>query len=89
MFFKQISILALAGQALAQTTPTLQQALSSSPNLTQLSKVLGLVPQLVETLGGAQNITILAPSDQAFARVDNATISALTSNTELLTALLQ
>jgi uncharacterized surface protein with fasciclin (FAS1) repeats len=89
MFFKQISILALAGQALAQTTPTLQQALNSSTNLSQLSKVLALVPQLVETLGSAQNITILAPSDQAFARVDNATISALTSNTELLTALLQ
>jgi uncharacterized surface protein with fasciclin (FAS1) repeats len=89
MFFKQISILALAGQTLAQSTPTLLQALNSTANLSELSKVLALVPQVVETLGSAQDITILAPSNQAFARVDNATLSSLTSNTELLTALLQ
>jgi uncharacterized surface protein with fasciclin (FAS1) repeats len=88
MFFK-LSILALASQALAQSTPTLQQALNSTSSLSQLSAVLGLTPQLVQTLGSAQNITILAPSNQAFARIDNATLSALTANPALLTALLQ
>jgi uncharacterized surface protein with fasciclin (FAS1) repeats len=89
MFYKQLCILALAGQALAQNTPTLLQALNSSSNLSQLSAVLALNPQLVETLGNAQNITILAPSNAAFAKVDNATLSGLTQNTGLLTALLQ
>jgi uncharacterized surface protein with fasciclin (FAS1) repeats len=89
MFFKQLSILALAGQALAQNTPSLQQALESSNNLSQLRTVLGLNPQLVESLSNAQNITILAPSNAAFGKIDNATLSALTANTDMLTALLQ
>jgi uncharacterized surface protein with fasciclin (FAS1) repeats len=88
MFFKQLSILALAGQAFAQL-PSLQQALNSSDNLSQLRTVLGLNPQLVEALSNAQNITILAPSNAAFAKIDNATLSALAANTDMLTALLQ
>lgn len=89
MFVKQLSLLALASQAFAQNTPSLAQALNSSTDLTTLSTVLGLVPELVTALGSAQNITILAPSNAAFAKVDNATLSALQSNTGLLTALLQ
>lgn len=88
MFAKQLSVLALAGQALAQT-PSLLQALNSSSSLSSLSGVLALNPQLVETLGNAQNITILAPSNAAFAKIDNATLTALTANTGLLTAILQ
>jgi uncharacterized surface protein with fasciclin (FAS1) repeats len=88
MFFKQLSILALVGQAFAQL-PSLQQALNSSDNLSQLRTVLGLNPQLVETLSNARNITILAPSNAAFAKIDNATLSALAANTDMLTALLQ
>lgn len=88
MFTKQLSILALAGQALAQT-PSLLQALNSSSSLSSLSGVLALNPQLVETLGNAQNITILAPSNTAFAKIDNATLAGLTANTGLLTAILQ
>lgn len=44
---------------------------------------------LLATLGGLQNITILAPSNDAFEEVDNATLSALTENTGLLAALLE
>jgi uncharacterized surface protein with fasciclin (FAS1) repeats len=88
MFFKQLSILALVGQAFAQL-PSLQQALNSSDNLSQLRTVLGLNPQLVETLSNARNITILAPSNAAFAKIENATLSALAANTDMLTALLQ
>jgi uncharacterized surface protein with fasciclin (FAS1) repeats len=87
MLFK-VSLVALASQALAQSTPTLQQALNSTSSLSTLASVLGLT-QLTEALGNAKNITILAPSNQAFGRIDNATLGALTSNPGLLTALLQ
>jgi uncharacterized surface protein with fasciclin (FAS1) repeats len=88
MLFK-LSLIALAGQALAQSTPTLQQALNSTSSLSTLASVLGLA-QLTEALGNAKNVTILAPSNEAFARIDNATLSALTANPGgLLTALLQ
>lgn len=90
----KLSILAFASAVLAQTNdtvPTLAQALNSSSQLTSLSGVLGLpgLAQLVESLSSAQNVTILAPSNQAFASVGNATLGALTQNEGLLTALLQ
>jgi uncharacterized surface protein with fasciclin (FAS1) repeats len=89
MFFKQLSVLALAGQAFSQNTPSLTQALNSSADLSMLNTVLGLVPQIAQILGGAQNITILAPSNAAFAKVDNVTLSTLTANPDMLAALLQ
>ncbi|KAF2828634.1 Fasciclin-domain-containing protein [Ophiobolus disseminans] len=89
MHFKQLSVLALAGHAFAQQTPTLAQALNATAELSQLSTVLGLVPELVQALSSAQNITILAPSNSAFGRVPNATLQGLTSNTGILSALLQ
>jgi uncharacterized surface protein with fasciclin (FAS1) repeats len=89
MLFKSLSVLAIAGHAFAQNTPTLAQALNSSADLSQLQAVLQLNPGLVETLSGASNITILAPSNRAFSQVPNATLAGLTQNTGLLTALLQ
>lgn len=92
MSLKHLSILALAGYAFAQqnnTAPSLAEALNSTSELSQLQGVLNLNPQLLETLSGATNITILAPSNDAFGEIDNATLTGLTSNTGLLTALLQ
>jgi uncharacterized surface protein with fasciclin (FAS1) repeats len=89
MHIKQLSILALAGHAVAQQTPTLAQALNSTAQLSQLSTFLNLVPGLVTALSSAQNITILAPSNSAFAQVPNATVSALMADTGLLSGLLQ
>jgi len=89
MYIKQLSILALAGHAFAQQTPTLAQALNSTAELSQLASVLGLVPGVVTALSSAQNITILAPSNSAFGQVPNATLQTLTSNPGMLTALLQ
>ncbi|CAO2647904.1 Nn.00g088260.m01.CDS01 [Neocucurbitaria sp. VM-36] len=92
MSLKHLSILALAGFALAQqndTVPSLAEALNSTSELSQLQGVLNLSPELLQALSGANNITILAPSNDAFAEVDNATLSALTENTGLITALLQ
>jgi len=89
MHFKQLSVLALVGHAFAQQTPTLAQALNSTAELSQLASVLGLVPGVVSALSSAQNITILAPSNSAFGKVPNATLSTLTANPGMLTALLQ
>ena len=88
MSLKHLCILALAGCALAQT-PNLTQALNSSSDLTQLQALLALNPQLLQTLSGASNITILAPSNQAFSKIDNATLSGLAANQGLVTAVLQ
>ena len=89
MHIKQLSVLALAGHALAQNTPSLADALSATPELSQLGSVLQLVPELVQALSSAQNITILAPSNDAFSLVPNATLQGLTSNTGQLAALLE
>ncbi|KAF2633675.1 Fasciclin-domain-containing protein [Macroventuria anomochaeta] len=90
----KVSILAFASAVLAQTNgtaPTLAQALNSSSQLTSLSGVLALpgLAQLVQGLSSAQNVTILAPSNEAFASVGNETLGALTANEGLLIALLQ
>lgn len=90
----KLSLLAFAGAVLAQTNetaPSLAQALNSSSQLTSLSGVLALpgLAQLVQSLSSAQNITILAPSNEAFASVGSEALGSLTSNEGLLTALLQ
>ncbi|KAF2852983.1 Fasciclin-domain-containing protein [Plenodomus tracheiphilus IPT5] len=92
MSLKHLSLLALASFAYAQTNetaPDLAQALNSSSELSILNGVLAGSPELLGQLGGLTNITLLAPSDAAFAEVDNATLSGLTGNAGLLTALLQ
>ncbi|KAF3037339.1 hypothetical protein E8E12_004902 [Didymella heteroderae] len=90
----KVSILAFASAVLAQTNgsvPSLTQALNSSSSLSSLAGVLSLpgLGELVQGLSSAQNVTILAPSNEAFAAIGNETVQALASNTGLLTALLQ
>lgn len=90
----KVSLLAFASAVLAQTNgsaPSLTQALNSSSSLSSLAGVLSLpgLGELVQGLDSAQNITILAPSNEAFAAIGNETVQALASNTGLLTALLQ
>jgi len=89
MLFKSLPILAIAGQAFAQNTPSLAQALNSSSDLSQLSSVLQLNPSLVQALSGAQNITILAPSNRAFSAIPNETLTGLLGNSGLIAAILQ
>ncbi|KAI4655384.1 hypothetical protein J4E93_000096 [Alternaria ventricosa] len=86
---KQLSVLALAGFALAQneTVPDLAAALNSTDELSTLQSVIPA--GVLESLAGLTNITILAPSNSAFGKIDNETLSSLTSNEGLLTALLQ
>ncbi|RMZ71429.1 TGF beta induced ig-h3 precursor [Pyrenophora seminiperda CCB06] len=66
---KPLSILALAGLAVAQnnTAPNLVTALTGAAS--QLSTLAGLVPaSLLQTLSSLQDITLLAPSNAAFAK---------------------
>jgi uncharacterized surface protein with fasciclin (FAS1) repeats len=89
----KLSLLAFASAVLAQTegAQSLTQALNSSAQLSSLAGVLGLpsLAQFVASLGSAKDVTILAPSNEAFQAVGNETLSALTANEGLLTALLQ
>ena len=89
MLFKNLSILALAGYAVAQSNQTLNATLTSNPDLSNLTTFLGTNPALVEALSSAQNITILAPSNQAFNELANSSAGlALASDPGLITALL-
>jgi uncharacterized surface protein with fasciclin (FAS1) repeats len=89
----KISLLAFVSAVLAQTdgAPSLTQALNSSSDLSSLSALLSTpgLGQLVESLSSTQNVTILAPSNQAFESIGNETLTSLASNEGLLTALLQ
>lgn len=90
----KFSLLAFASAVVAQsngTVPSLTEALGSSTQLSSLAGVLALpgLAELVQGLSTAQNVTILAPSNEAFASIGNATVQALANNTGLLTALLQ
>jgi uncharacterized surface protein with fasciclin (FAS1) repeats len=88
--FKQLSVLALAGFALAQqndTVPDLAAALNSTDELSTLQSVIPA--SVLQSLSGLSNITILAPSNNAFGQIDNETLSGLAANEGLLTGVLQ
>ncbi|KAK7956533.1 uncharacterized protein PG986_005755 [Apiospora aurea] len=57
----------MAGSCLAQGD--LAGLLASQPDLSTLLELVGLVDGLAETLAAASNITIVAPTNQAFAQV--------------------
>jgi uncharacterized surface protein with fasciclin (FAS1) repeats len=65
------------------------EALNATSELSQFSSALSLDPELLQALSSAANITILAPSNAAFSRIGNESLSRLASNVGLLTALLQ
>lgn len=89
MFSKPLSLLALASLATAQGTPDLAAALSSTPQLSTLATVLNGSQSVLQALVGARNITILAPSNEAFAALGNQTLTSLASQPERLAAILQ
>ena len=81
---KFLALLALGASASAQMM-NLTATLAGAPTLSNLTSILGGYPALVSTLAAAKNITILAPSNAAFAKfmsgpyatMDNATIEAV------------
>ena len=68
MHIKYCSVVALVTGSLAQTM-NVTSALASQPSLTNLTSFLSSFPQLLSALSTAQNITILAPSDEAFSAI--------------------
>ena len=70
---KLLSFAALAATASAQMM-NLNQTLTSTPDLSNLTSYLSLFPQVLSQLSSAQNITILAPSNEAFATYVNSSV---------------
>lgn len=68
MHSKLLSLAAVASLAAAQTM-NLTGALSSNPNLSNLTQFLGLYPQVVAQLANLTNITLLAPNNDAFTKL--------------------
>ncbi|KIW98519.1 uncharacterized protein Z519_00180 [Cladophialophora bantiana CBS 173.52] len=73
MLFRSLTISTLAGVAVAQDLTTL---LTSTPELSNLTSYLGLFPELTATLASLQNITLLAPNNNAFTKLLNSPAGA-------------
>lgn len=73
MGFKLFTVVALAGPALSQSLSTV---LSNVTQLSILTTYLGLFPDLTQRLSSLQNITLLAPSNDAFATFLNSSAGA-------------
>jgi uncharacterized surface protein with fasciclin (FAS1) repeats len=89
MQIKTLLPLALATAASAQQMMNLTAALSSTPELSNLTQTLALFSELVAVLGQTPNITLLAPSNEAFAELASGPMAAALQDTSLITAVLQ
>lgn len=87
MHFRTI---ALAGCASAVAGQSLTEVLTSQPSLSNLTTYLSLYPTFLGELGSMSNITLLAPSNMAFASALNSSTGAAlatASGTDMITAL--
>jgi uncharacterized surface protein with fasciclin (FAS1) repeats len=79
------------GSVMGMAQDPVAVAASNNPKLTTLTEVVSgrLNPQvnLVDTLNGAE-FTVFAPTDEAFAKIDPATIEKLKTDAPLLTSIL-
>lgn len=75
MRFTRFISLALLGaaSAITQGEMNLVQLLKRSTNLSTLYKAIGSVPGLADTLAKAENVTLLAPTNKAFANLEKGT----------------
>ncbi|KAG7147292.1 Fasciclin-like arabinogalactan protein like [Verticillium longisporum] len=94
MLYKSVLPLALATGVFAQSdTPSLTEALASqNDTLSSLTTLIGTLPdEVVQSLGEAQNITILAPSNDALEAFLNNTAAsaAIAADPGLILAVLQ
>jgi uncharacterized surface protein with fasciclin (FAS1) repeats len=62
-------LLVLAAGAAAVSAQALTEVLTGAPELSSLTSIVTRFPDLVAALGGANNITILAPSNDAFSKL--------------------
>ena len=86
MHWKYLSLAALAAGSSAQMM-NLTSVLASQPSLSNLTSFVSMFPQLLSTLSTATNVTILAPSNEAFAAILNSSIIAQ-NNSAAIQALL-
>lgn len=69
MHFKSFALASLAAAAVsAQSPPTLVKLLESTPDIGNLTTLVSRYPRLVSALKNATDITILAPSNEAFVK---------------------
>ncbi|KAF2215103.1 hypothetical protein CERZMDRAFT_109891 [Cercospora zeae-maydis SCOH1-5] len=90
MQFKTLLVAASAALVSAQdaTQPVaLTDALSNTPELSSLNEILGGFPDIVQTLGGASNITIFAPSNDAL-QAASQLLQSLNATPDAIAALL-
>lgn len=73
MLFKRLVSLFIPVAVYAQGTPDLTTALNSNGNLSVLAGLVKAQPQLLQALGSATNITILAPNNNALSTLLNTT----------------
>jgi uncharacterized surface protein with fasciclin (FAS1) repeats len=85
MHSQLLSLAAFASLAAAQTV-NLTVAIGSNPNLSNLTQYLGFFPQIVSQLSSSTNITLLAPSNDAFTKLA-ATTKVNAQDTALINAL--
>ncbi|CAI6340084.1 unnamed protein product [Periconia digitata] len=90
MLLKNLPVAALIGYALAQEeSQSLNATLTGNSQLSNLTQLLTADPSLINALSQADNITILAPSNEAFSRAaEQPAFQALTSDPQLLSAAL-
>ena len=85
MHFKALALASFVSAAAGQS---LTEALESNPNLSNLTTYLNLFPDFQEQLAGMTDITLLAPSDAAFAgTLANDSLTELTANEDMITSL--
>ncbi|KAL6250801.1 hypothetical protein RBB50_003104 [Rhinocladiella similis] len=84
MLFTSVALAALAGTAVSQQ---LTSVLQNATELSNLTTYLGLFPDFTQTLSGLQNITLLAPNNEAFAKFLNSSAGAALAQND--TALIQ
>lgn len=71
MMFKGMTLAALAGAALAQSSADLATVLNSTAGASTISQIVSEVPGFLEAISGKTNITFLAPNDTAIAQLLN------------------
>jgi len=63
-------------------------AASNNPLLSTLVTAVGAVPGLADTLNGAEELTVFAPTNDAFAKIPEADLNALLADPDALAAVL-
>jgi uncharacterized surface protein with fasciclin (FAS1) repeats len=75
--------------ALAVAQQTALDVVTSSPVHKTLAQLAGTLPAIVDVLRSGGPLTLFAPTDDAFAKLDEGTRNAVTSNSTLLAQVLQ